>query len=250
MTSPVERLVWKYLALNQPWRSRVSRFLRRSAEQSADTLGIVVFAEFMGQGVVGLEFNPNVKGAWDAYKLKGAVKKEAERFGKKANRLLLKRLGNEAAVDDVVQDYMTRLLGRGLQLLPRTPLAKAEAYVLKSLVNASTDILRKLIRERRRNYDDGDLIEKEEPQALGNLNAIIPEPHVTRVLQELKALHPRAQSFFQLALEGHSSSEIARAWGVSPAYVSKWVRKYGPGIQRVVRRHTNATSRADSVNRD
>ena len=44
------------------------------------------------------------------------------------------------------------------------------------------------------------------------------------------------------ALQGLSKTEIAKMWGTTPAYVSKWFATYGPKMEQVVEHHLRSAS--------
>jgi hypothetical protein len=77
--------------------------------------------------------------------------------------------------------------------------------------------------------------------SLTNLETL-PRMTLRRVLHDVARVHPRAEAYLQGALQGLSKTEIAKLWGTTPAYVSKWLKTYSPQMEQVVEHHLRASS--------
>jgi DNA-directed RNA polymerase specialized sigma24 family protein len=241
--SPARRVALRFAQTEVSWGVRLAGVLTRIASTIGEMLGRVVYAEFLARGVLGLTENPKVSGARDVQHLTVGERAAARLFGTRAYRLLLLKLGDPGLAEDAIQQFLKRLLERGLPLQPDTPLGQAEAYVLKGLLHAGLDLLRKQRPLAHRDWAEPFSPDLEDAAALARLEHLLPESQLHALLQALDRVNPRARQYVELLVEGYRPAEIAREWRVSQPYFAKWLRRYGPEIQHAVRRRIEARLR-------
>lgn len=72
---------------------------------------------------------------------------------------------------------------------------------------------------------------------MGSYEGDFPSFDMQKIMQDVKEVHPRAQSWVLAKLDGMSNVEIAEDWEVSPSYLTSWFHKYGQDIKEVFAKH-------------
>lgn len=211
-----------------PLGFRIATVYFQLTASSQDTLGRLIYAEFLRKGVRGMpdirgksaeqyvqEMGDKINSPQLADKLPGDYGRS---FGARAYGLLIKNVGVSDA-DDVVANFMRRYFegsGRGME--EGIPLAKAEAYVLNGIWKEALNLLKVRKRERSRyesitREDEGEerTLDIRDPRFMDKIEAEFPVHELVRdpfVQRELRQIHPDAPLYVELMLEGYSNEEI------------------------------------------
>ncbi len=222
--------------------------LLRVAADMPTAFGMVAQALFLRAGVEGVQVPPKLQGR-DPSKLtlneivRALPVGTGADLGRRALGLAMKLTKDRNKAEDVLAQVATKILDGRAKLQPGTPLRTAKSYILKAINNTALDLLR--AEQRRREAplarDEGPDIDLADPRSLTNLETL-PRMTLRRVLRDVARVHPRAEAYLQGALQGLSKTEIAKLWGTTPAYVSKWFATYGPKMEQVVEHHLRSSS--------
>ena len=229
-----------------PWGFRVAQLFLKLSYSITDTLGKVIYAQFLQAGIEGM---PEVNGQ-DPLSLPETLFKHPERlptgYGKRfADQIygyLLKKVRNPTKVEEILSDLMMRVV-KGLDLRQGVPLGQAEAYVFRLVNFVMTDALRKKDREVSLDSptDDEDFkLDLADPKTFEDLEDLIPRSELQDILREIGRIHPKAVDWFKGQFEGVSNRELAEQWGVSEPRVHQLVTKISPGVMRILENHLQA----------
>jgi hypothetical protein len=236
-----------------------------------EEFGRAIYAELLRRGVVGM---PDIHGvlAETAVNLKDPKLADklprgyGQRFAEKIWNQMRLHFGQHADVEDLLEDYLDRVLGQGALdgLEHGCALPRAEAYVFRSVINSGINMV------KHRGY--GDLVPSgEEEEALEKLDVDLEDPRSLREMErsvppwqqaalkrELVQVHPDAPLYLDLLMRGYNDAEI---FGPQPQrpYMSvknrldlpsmlphvtehpipyvNWVRAIRPKILKTLRKH-------------
>jgi DNA-directed RNA polymerase specialized sigma24 family protein len=252
--APVPRhvLARRLQALNQkihrslPWGCRVAGLLIHLAADSLDAFGRTAYALMVEAVVRGMPDSPSGRPATDYVQevhLRGPDALPSgygKPFASRVYKILLVKFGDPQVTEEAMSRVMLQAARGKLHIANGSGLHEAEAYLITSAMNAARDVLRSQGRRREesltRKRDVGDAtIDIEDPNAFAEVERALSPADMQRVLRGLERVHPRARAFAEAVLNGESQTEIAKAWNVSPSYVSKWLREHREDIGDVLR---------------
>jgi RNA polymerase sigma factor (sigma-70 family) len=155
-----------------------------------------------------------------------------ERYRPALKSYFLRRVGNAADADDLVQDVFVRLS----RLDPATEIRNAEAFIFHAAVN----LLRDRARRARAHRDVAELSAlefepaDEEPGAQRVLEA---KAELGRVLAALNALSEKTRNIFILRrLEQVKVEDIAMFYGISVSAVEHHITRAQAHLAKMIRR--------------
>ena len=222
--------------------------LIRLAADMPTAFGMVIQALFIQSGIEGVQVPPKLQ-ARDPSKLtindivRALPVGAGAALGRRALGLALKVTKDRNKAEDVLGTVATKIIDGRAKLHPGTSLSTAKSYILKAVSNTALDLLR--AEQRRREAplvrNEGPEIDLADPRSLTVLETL-PRMTLRRVLHDVARVHPRAEAYLQSALQGLSKTEIAKMWGTTPAYVSKWFATCGPKMEQVVEHHLRSSS--------
>lgn len=236
----------RQLYASLPWGYRVAGLMLYLASSLTDSLGKVIYFELIKSGVTNM---PDVNGA-PAHEFVDKYPRNPERlpagYGRKfADRIYATLLGkarNPNTVEEAISDYLVTLSRKGIPVPEGSTLAQAEGYVMRSVLNSLKDYLKG---SRGPDMRGGPSLDEEEvaehiltdPQAFKNLDDMLPQSELRRLMRELEHINPRAPSWLEAQLEGLSNVELAAEWGVGKSAISEWERTNLPKIKKMVLDH-------------
>lgn len=238
----------RQLYASLPWGYRVAGLMLHLASSVTDSLGKVIYFELIKAGVRDM---PDVNGA-PASEFVDKHPRNPERlptgYGRKlADRLyaiLLTKTRSPDSVEEVISDYLVTVTRKGIPVPEGSTLAQAEGYVKNSVMNALSDYFRANkgrkdrggVRPDNQSLDDEDsgFGNLADPNAFKNLDNLLPQADIRRLMQELESVNPRAPSWLEAKLEGLSGVELAAEWGVGKSAISEWERTNLPKIKKLV----------------
>lgn len=213
-STALRRRIWASL----PFRIRIAEVFSRLASMGTDAFGKVMYGEFLNHNVSGL---PDIHGK-PALEVANGKKNITNRlppgygreFGRKCFLMLMGLARNPQVVEEIMADFAVKFLESGSKHLREgTTLREAENFVMRSLKNANIDRMRKK-RELSDNLGDG---EEGEARSLYDVTPTFDETTVEKlfdermlpkVRQRLKTIHPSAEQYVKLIIDGHSDREI------------------------------------------
>ncbi|HVZ34102.1 MAG TPA: hypothetical protein VG963_16865 [Polyangiaceae bacterium] len=233
-----------------PWGHRIAALLLHLAGDTLDAFGRVVYAEFIRAAVRGMPDTSDGKPAFDL--IQAVHRKGADAlppgygrpFASRAFKVMLAKFGDPTLVADAMGSVMEKAVRGKLHIANGSSLRAAETYILVALANAIRDSIR--ARKRRgevplvREDDDYADVDVEDPAAFKDLERAMAPAELTKLMEDLRGVHPRAPDWLRARLEGDSGREIAEEWGTTPSWISKWQRIYLPGVKRVIEHHLRA----------
>jgi DNA-directed RNA polymerase specialized sigma24 family protein len=208
----VRRRIWASL----PFGERFAQVVSKLASSGTDAFGTAMYGLFAENGIEGLPpINGKPASEWLANHPVGRLPAAYGReFGRKAFLSLMRKFHNPTTVEDLMSQFMVRFMERaGQYLKPGTSLREAEAYVMRSLYNEGINV----IRRKRHEIGESTLDRNDEEEGPGFLSrAPAPEQErlVARLLDssvmraKLRRIHPAAEQYLRLSLEGYSDVEI------------------------------------------
>lgn len=230
-----------------PWGFRLAHLFSKLAIDTQEAFGRFAYAEFLKAGVVGLpEINgqpalslrDKIQGPRAADKLPRGYGKA---FGTKVWKVALSKFHNPETVEEAISRVMMRMAAHEMKVREGSDLKFAEAFIVTSVLNMATDLLRReryetptLMQENDDEYQEVDI---DDPGAFKDISQMIPKSEMAKILRDLRTVHERAPSWVEAQLDGLSNVEIAAEWGVSPAYVLKWTKAYIDRIQAVFNKY-------------
>jgi DNA-directed RNA polymerase specialized sigma24 family protein len=225
-----------------PWGFRIAELFSVLAADALDAFGRVVYAEFIKAVVMGMPDLAPGKTAFDAIQdveRKGADALPAgygRPFASRLFKILLSRFGDPEIAQEAMSKVLLQVVRGKIHVHNGADLTSAEAYVVTASLNAGRDALRAQGRRREQSllHSENEEIDVEDPEAFAQLDQLLPASELREVLRELGRVHPRAPEWLQARLQGDSGQEIAKSWGVTPSYLSKFQRQYLPRIRAVV----------------
>jgi len=237
-----------------PWGYRLAHLLTKFAVDTQEAFGRFAYAEFLKAGVEGLpdiggqpalSLRDKIQGPRAADKLPRGYGRD---FGTKVWKVALAKYHNPEIVEDAISRVMMKLVAGDARIREGSPLKVAEGFLITAVLNTATDLLRKKKWESpslvRRDEESGGYTEIDitDPGAFKDLEHMLPRSEMMKVMRDLKQVHDRAPSWVEAQLDGLSNIEIASEWGVSPAAVSQWVKKYEPQIEAVFNKYLRAVA--------
>lgn len=219
----IRRKIWASL----PFFERFAEVLYRLGSSTQDAFGAGIYQLFLESGVQGMpDINGRPASEFRGRRLPSSYGRD---FGKKVYSIVSRTFKNPQMVEDAMGDLLVGFLGKGkLKLEPGTPLKKAENYVLVSVRHKLLDMVKRKkwerneseMRGRSDDYDAGpgylDMTLAEEPgqaerfersqkQMEKAMEAILDRPDVKAALRRI---HPSAEQYARLMLEGYEDKEI------------------------------------------
>lgn len=237
-----------------PWGFRLAHLFSKFAIDTQEAFGRFAYAEFLKAGVEGLpdingqpalSLRDKIQGPRAADKLPRGYGKA---FGTRVWKIALAKFHNPEVVEEAVSRVMVRLVAGEMRIRENSDLRSAEGFLVTSVLNAATDVLRSQLRKRETpshmENDDGEQTEIDiaDPHAFKELERSVPPSEMAKILRELKQVNERAPAWVEAQLDGLSNVEIADEWGVSPAYVTKWTRTYLDRIQAVFTKYLRSVA--------
>jgi DNA-directed RNA polymerase specialized sigma24 family protein len=212
--------------------------------------GLAMYAEFIRAGV---EDMPEVKKGrpasdfWnkDVDPIIRVISRVNPRYGEEFGKFMWKRLvqkfKNLEAAENAMQEFMIDVLTEKKVLKKGVALSSAKTWVLTGLKWKAADLWRK---DKRRSGDeplqteddDGELVDinLQDPSAWQDMDDVLGEVDIDRALDELVDVNPKLPEYIRLRLKGDNDREVAEAWGVSPAAVLDFKRRWLPRAQPVI----------------
>ena len=226
------------------WRYVLARSFRPGID-ILDTFGRAIYAEFLLRDVQGM---PDPGPRWDPKSKNPAStlpKGYGKEFAKRAFDLVLKRVGDRFAAEDVVMDFLLRFIVKGGADNFRygTSLPQAENYVVVAVVNQAKNYVQEhekdeelqSLRKLDRNIDLDEDAEY--------LRSVLPPSALEPLIRRLNdKVHPDAGLYFKLLLQGYDKVEITgnppKSKGMLPHYNQtawNWQKYIEPEIEQEIR---------------
>ena len=214
-STALRRKIWASL----PFRVRLADVFSRLASSGTDAFGKVMFGEFLQRGVVGL---PDIHGK-PALEMAGGRNITnklppgyGRAFGKQCFVMLMGWVHNPEVAEEIMSEFAVDFLESGSKHLREgSSLQEAESYVLRGLKNENLNRLRlheNARRDRntfRTNDDDEESVFEHMPTFdETTVEKLFDERMLPKVRQKLHAIHPDAEQYVKLMLDGHSDREI------------------------------------------
>lgn len=207
----IRRKIWASL----PFRDRFAEVLCRLASSSTDAFGTAMYGLFLQNGVEGMPpINGRPAGEWIAENsVRRLPPSYGREFGKKAFLSLMRKYHKPDIVEDLMSAFLVRFMDKaGQYLKPGTSLREAEAYVMRSLYNEGINLL------RRKRWEVGEsTLKRDDEEGPGFLErsptqeqekAVSTLLNSTTMRSRLRQIHPSAEQYLRLSLEGYTDVEI------------------------------------------
>lgn len=219
-----------------PFGYRLARVLVKISMETREILGRVALAEMIKAGVSGI---PDIKGKpaedyAEAVKRRGAdglPRGSGSALGEKVWNLAKRKYPRGLLVEDALSQVMVRMVERPFFDGFRS-YKDAEAFLLKSVLNALADVVRHI---KRSPVTEVEL----DPETMGDrgfeqLEHLLNGIQLRRLMGELHRLDPRALQWFNAQLEGRKNKELAEMWGVSEPRVHQIITRLLPKIRELI----------------
>lgn len=227
-----------------PWGYRVAGLMLRIASGLTETVGKVLYAEFIKAGVAEM---PPIKGETPA---KGPIKPEklpsgyGKRFGERLYAALLSKSRNPDTVEEAISNLLLKAAdGRLGDIRDGASLREAERYVVQVGLQELKYLWRKeqgrSDHQQRRmvDIDDEVQVNLSDPNSFRHLDQMLPKDELARLMRDLEAVDPRAPSWLEAQLDGVSNVQLAQEWGVGKSRITGWENDHVPAIKRVVMKY-------------
>lgn len=202
----IRRKIWASL----PCEVRFTEVMSRLASQGTDAFGTGIYSIFLQHGVT--EGMPDIGGA-PAAPGKRLPPSYGREFGRKVFITLMRRHHSPAVVEDLMSGFLVKFMEKADQYIrPGMTRQQAENYVMRSLFNEGISLLRK----KKWELNDSTL-QREDADGPGFLERS-PSPEQEKVISrlldspsmrsKLKHIHPSAEQYVRLSLEGYEDVEI------------------------------------------
>lgn len=236
-----------------PWGYRVAGLLLRLANSAQEAFGRYAYSIFIRDGVTDM---PDINGEPASSlreKMRGRSgpnylpKGYGRKFAEKVWAVALSKLRSPEAVEEAVSRVTLAMASGKMQIDEGAPLAKAEALVLTSVLNAGRDALRMKRRVDRRMDDlggpddEGVEVEISDPKSFSKLDDVLGPSDLKRLLDEVKVkVNPRAAEWIEAQLEGMAKKDLAEKWEVNPSAVVNFENRYLDKIKLIVHHYLEA----------
>jgi hypothetical protein len=212
------------------------------ASSLTDAVGRAFYHEFVKAGVADM---PAINGEVPARTVKSVPAGYGKRFGTLLYVIVLKKVHNPDLTEEILTEALLRVAAGKLKLLREgSSLKEAERYSIQLVQNTISDVFRKNVgqgKERRpqrfQDIDDDPVVNLADPNAFRALDRMISRSDLTKLMRDLEKVDARAPSWLEAKLDGCSSTDIARDWGVGKSRVSGWEKEFLPDIKRVLSRY-------------
>lgn len=256
---PVIKLASRARALNRriyaslPYGYRVANLLLKLAAGSEEAFGRFVYAQFVELGVTDM---PEVRGM-PAESFKGRLKGPrgpdrlprgyGHAFGKRAFNLARSKFGvkNMEVIETGAALLYSKFLRGKVYIQEGTPLPQAEKITLAVFMNSIRDAFDSFEVQNRGTTSLGiDPLELDlyDPDSWREVEQAIPANTLSRIMNEVGRIHPRAADWVEAKLEGLSSRDIASEWGISAPRVSQIEKAIVPRIYEVFQKYLEAAA--------
>lgn len=207
----IRRAIWASL----PFSERLAEVMYRLATSSSDAFGVGIYGLFLEHGVEGM---PDIGGRPAAeFRGRRLPSTYGHEFGKAVFLMLMRTFHNPTTVEDLMSKFLVRFLERAGGLLkPGLKLKEAEGYVLRAMRNEGLSH----IRRQRWETNESQLRSRDDDEAGPGFLDKSPAKNDTqeevfsKLLDEhsirlkLKRIHPSAEQYVRLMLEGYKDVEI------------------------------------------
>ncbi len=200
--------------------------LVKLANTHTDIFGRAIYAEFLKRRITGMpEINGRPAEEFDITRNPSRLadrlpKNYGAEFGEKCFRTLMGKFRNPQLVDNILDSFYERFLMSGASHLHEgAHLHQVESYVISGLINQGLNMIKSRSREISDHDDEGDsydFTDVEDPHALEQFERD-PLKHIDiedvlhklpQLSSQLRRIHPDAEEFIRLLLEGHSKLDI------------------------------------------
>lgn len=223
-----------------PWGYRLAGVLLHIASGITDTLGRVVYLNFINSGVTDM---PPLNGATPSRDLKKVPPGYGKPFGDRLYASLLSKSRNPDTVEDVLSTLMINITAGKMKIREGASLREAESYATQAALYLLKGVWRKEKNRREQDLptgldtEEGPQINLADPNSFRHLDKLIPKSELSRLMSDLERINERAPSWLEAKLEGLTGVEIAQEWGVGKSRITGWEQQYVPDIKRVLTRY-------------
>lgn len=235
-----------------PWGFRLAHLFEKLAVDTQEAFGRFAYAEFLKAGVVGLpdiggqpalSLRDKIQGPRAADKLPRGYGKA---FGTKVWKVTLAKFRNPELVEEAISRVMLKMHSGDMKLREGSDLKTAENFVVTSVINATTDVIRRQKRETPSlvKDEDGEAAEVDisDPHAFQSLENMISPSEMSKIMQDLGKINVRAPAWVEAQLEGLTDRELAAEWGVTPSAIINFKNRYLDKIQAVFNKYLRAVA--------
>jgi DNA-directed RNA polymerase specialized sigma24 family protein len=234
----------KIVYASLPWRVRLARALRQlKVGGTAEDFGRTAYGLFLLAGVTDMPETPFMPK--NTREISRLPKGYGYDFGKSVEKLALSKLnGNKSNAEDILASVWVKMLGddRIKNLISGKPLNEARNVIFAVVRNASLDFLKS---KRNKNHDDFEDAAEEldsDGGSLEGLDQVLLEGEKEDIMRDLERvvnprLVPDLPLYFQLLLDGYSSSEIVEKHLLPTDVSAVSLDRYRKEVQRVLEKH-------------
>lgn len=226
-----------------PWGYRVAGLMLHIASSLTDTLGKVVYSEFIKAGVAEM---PPLNGEVPA---RGDIKPGklpsgyGKRFGERLYAALLAKSRNPDTVEEAISNLMLKIAdGRLGSVREGSNLREAEQYVIRQALSELSNLWRKEHGRGERSQRFTDDIDEvgvnlSDPNSFRELDQMLPKSELSKLMRDLESVNERAPSWLEAKLDGLTGTQLAQEWGVGKSRIVGWEDRYLPAIKKVLTKY-------------